>query len=63
MFSAKLSIRESILRKTLWGDYYVNVKAKKIFKGAQVFTTAIMVLIYPSRSPKLNSVLSFIVEC
>jgi len=25
-----------VLRKTLWGDYYVNTKAKKILKGAQV---------------------------
>lgn len=33
--SKKLKIRESVLSKTLWGDYYINVKQKKIMKGAQ----------------------------
>ncbi|KAI5696487.1 hypothetical protein M8J75_013562 [Diaphorina citri] len=35
LYSAKLGIREDILRKTLWGDYYLNAKAKRILKGAQ----------------------------
>uniref|UniRef100_H2YCF4 Ribosome assembly protein 1 n=1 Tax=Ciona savignyi TaxID=51511 RepID=H2YCF4_CIOSA len=36
IFSKKLGIREKILTRTLWGDYYVNTKTKKIMKGAQV---------------------------
>nr|XP_026695033.1 elongation factor-like GTPase 1 isoform X1 [Ciona intestinalis]XP_026695034.1 elongation factor-like GTPase 1 isoform X1 [Ciona intestinalis] len=35
IFSTKLGIREKVLNRTLWGDYYVNNKAKKILKGAQ----------------------------
>lgn len=35
LYAKKLGIQENILLKTLWGDYYANVKAKKIFKGAQ----------------------------
>nr|CAB3241359.1 elongation factor Tu GTP-binding domain-containing protein 1 [Phallusia mammillata] len=35
MFAAKLGIKDAVLRKTLWGDYYVNTKTKKIMKGAQ----------------------------
>uniref|UniRef100_A0A8D8WZ89 Elongation factor-like 1 n=1 Tax=Cacopsylla melanoneura TaxID=428564 RepID=A0A8D8WZ89_9HEMI len=35
LYSARLGIREPILRKTLWGDYYLNMKAKRIMKGAQ----------------------------
>uniref|UniRef100_H2YCF6 Ribosome assembly protein 1 n=1 Tax=Ciona savignyi TaxID=51511 RepID=H2YCF6_CIOSA len=35
IFSKKLGIREKILTRTLWGDYYVNTKTKKIMKGAQ----------------------------
>ncbi|KAL8613440.1 hypothetical protein ACOMHN_057159 [Nucella lapillus] len=35
MYSAKLSIKQDVLQKTLWGDYYVNMKAKRILKGAQ----------------------------
>ncbi|KAI5725129.1 hypothetical protein M8J77_011339 [Diaphorina citri] len=40
LYSAKLGIREDILRKTLWGDYYLNAKAKRILKGAQEKTKA-----------------------
>uniref|UniRef100_H2YCG0 Ribosome assembly protein 1 n=1 Tax=Ciona savignyi TaxID=51511 RepID=H2YCG0_CIOSA len=39
IFSKKLGIREKILTRTLWGDYYVNTKTKKIMKGAQVRKT------------------------
>nr|XP_039271677.1 elongation factor-like GTPase 1 [Styela clava] len=35
LYAKKLGIQENVLLKTLWGDYYANVKAKKIFKGAQ----------------------------
>jgi ribosome assembly protein 1 len=31
----KLGISERTLNRTLWGDYYINFKAKKILKGAQ----------------------------
>ncbi|XP_026071930.1 elongation factor-like GTPase 1 isoform X2 [Carassius auratus] len=35
MYSQKMGIRFSVLLKTLWGDFYLNAKAKKIMKGAQ----------------------------
>ncbi|XP_069767762.1 elongation factor-like GTPase 1 isoform X2 [Narcine bancroftii] len=35
MYSQKMGIKAEVLLKTLWGDYYVNTKAKKIMKGAQ----------------------------
>lgn len=31
-----MGIRSEVLLKTLWGDFYLNAKAKKIMKGAQV---------------------------
>jgi len=34
IFSSKLGFSESVLRKTLWGDYFINMKAKKIMGGA-----------------------------
>ena len=34
LYSQKLGISKKILLKTLWGDYFLNMKAKKIFKGA-----------------------------
>ena len=36
MYSKKLGIREHILNRTLWGDYYLNTKTKRIHKGAYV---------------------------
>lgn len=36
MFAEKLGFNAEILRKTLWGDYYFDPKAKKILKGAYV---------------------------
>ncbi|XP_062868569.1 elongation factor-like GTPase 1 [Trichomycterus rosablanca] len=36
IYSKKMGIRSEILQKTLWGDFYLNTKAKKIMKGAQV---------------------------
>ncbi|XP_023227441.1 elongation factor-like GTPase 1 [Centruroides sculpturatus] len=35
LYSTKLGIKEDILNKTLWGDYYLNTKTKRIMKGAQ----------------------------
>lgn len=36
IYSQKMGIRLQLLQKTLWGDYFLNAKAKKIMKGAQV---------------------------
>ncbi|KAI9090463.1 hypothetical protein DFS34DRAFT_371598 [Phlyctochytrium arcticum] len=35
LYSAKLGIKEDLLRKVLWGDYYLDVKTKRIltYKG------------------------------
>lgn len=33
--SRKLGINAQVLKKTLWGDYYLDNKKKRIFKGAQ----------------------------
>uniref|UniRef100_A0A3B3R0X7 Elongation factor-like 1 n=1 Tax=Paramormyrops kingsleyae TaxID=1676925 RepID=A0A3B3R0X7_9TELE len=35
MYSQKMGVRSEVLLKTLWGDFYLNTKAKKIMKGAQ----------------------------
>ncbi|XP_070387976.1 elongation factor-like GTPase 1 isoform X1 [Dermacentor albipictus] len=35
LYAEKLGMKRQVLEKTLWGDYYINVKAKRIFKGAQ----------------------------
>lgn len=35
MYASKLGINKSILTKTLWGDFYLNTKSKRILKGAQ----------------------------
>ncbi|XP_029430609.1 elongation factor-like GTPase 1 isoform X2 [Rhinatrema bivittatum] len=35
LYSQKVGIKPVVLLKTLWGDYYLNTKAKKIMKGAQ----------------------------
>jgi ribosome assembly protein 1 len=34
LYAKKLGIRSEVLRRTLWGDFYLNTKAKRIFKGA-----------------------------
>ena len=36
IYSQKMGIREEVLCKTLWGDFFLNAKAKKIMKGARV---------------------------
>uniref|UniRef100_A0A8C4W5T3 Elongation factor-like GTPase 1 n=1 Tax=Gopherus evgoodei TaxID=1825980 RepID=A0A8C4W5T3_9SAUR len=35
LYSQKIGIKHAVLLKTLWGDYYLNTKAKKIMKGDQ----------------------------
>ncbi|XP_022525240.2 elongation factor-like GTPase 1 [Astyanax mexicanus] len=35
IYCQKMGIRSEVLQKTLWGDFYINPKAKKIMKGAQ----------------------------
>lgn len=35
IYSNKLGFSEKVLRKTLWGDFYINSKTKRIMKGAQ----------------------------
>ncbi|XP_074862728.1 elongation factor-like GTPase 1 [Carettochelys insculpta] len=36
LYSQKIGIKHAVLLKTLWGDYYLNTKAKKIMKGDQL---------------------------
>ena len=36
IYSSKLGMKEDVLRKTLWGDFYLNTKTKRIHKGAFV---------------------------
>lgn len=36
MYANKLGLNADVLRKTMWGDFYLNAKAKRIFRGAQV---------------------------
>uniref|UniRef100_A0A8C5DI30 Elongation factor like GTPase 1 n=1 Tax=Gouania willdenowi TaxID=441366 RepID=A0A8C5DI30_GOUWI len=35
IYSQKMGVKEEVLMKTLWGDFYLNSKTKKIMKGAQ----------------------------
>ncbi len=35
IYSEKLGCNESALLKTLWGDFFIHMKAKKILRGAQ----------------------------
>ncbi|XP_061740318.1 elongation factor-like GTPase 1 [Nerophis ophidion] len=35
IYSKRMGINVEVLLKTLWGDFYLNAKAKKIMKGAQ----------------------------
>ncbi|XP_037563174.1 elongation factor-like GTPase 1 isoform X2 [Dermacentor silvarum] len=35
LYAEKLGVKKQVLEKTLWGDYYLNAKAKRILKGAQ----------------------------
>ncbi|CAF90741.1 unnamed protein product, partial [Tetraodon nigroviridis] len=35
IYSQRMGVKSEVLLKTLWGDFYLNAKAKKIMKGAQ----------------------------
>ncbi|VVC88159.1 unnamed protein product [Leptidea sinapis] len=35
LFSGKLGVKEELLAKVLWGDFYLNSKTKRFMKGAQ----------------------------
>ncbi|KAI8434259.1 hypothetical protein MSG28_012353 [Choristoneura fumiferana] len=35
LFSEKLGVKEELLKKVLWGDFYLNSKTKRFMKGAQ----------------------------
>ncbi|XP_032514217.2 elongation factor-like GTPase 1 isoform X3 [Danaus plexippus] len=35
LFSDKLGVKEELLTKVLWGDFYLNPKTKRFMKGAQ----------------------------
>ncbi|XP_045511876.1 elongation factor-like GTPase 1 isoform X2 [Pieris brassicae] len=35
LFSDKLGVKEELLKKVLWGDFYLNSKTKRFMKGAQ----------------------------
>ncbi|XP_070829339.1 elongation factor-like GTPase 1 [Chaetodon trifascialis] len=35
IYSQRMGIRAEVLLKSLWGDFYLNAKAKKIMRGAQ----------------------------
>lgn len=43
IYSQKTGIRREVLLKTLWGDYYINTKAKKIMKVDQVMWSLVPV--------------------
>lgn len=36
IYATKLKMSESVLRKTLWGDFFLNAKERKIMKGALI---------------------------
>ena len=36
MYAKKLGLKSDVLRKTIWGDYYLNMKTKRIHRGAYV---------------------------
>uniref|UniRef100_A0AAX7VQ04 Elongation factor-like 1 n=1 Tax=Astatotilapia calliptera TaxID=8154 RepID=A0AAX7VQ04_ASTCA len=35
IYSERMGIKKEVLLKTLWGDFYLSMKAKRIMKGAQ----------------------------
>lgn len=35
LYAEKLGVSETVLRKTLWGDFYLHAKTKRVMKGAQ----------------------------
>lgn len=45
IYSQKIGIKKEVLLKTLWGDYYINMKAKKIMKVDQVVWSVLLKLL------------------
>ena len=43
IYSQKTGIRREVLLEALWGDYYINMNAKKIVKVDQVLWTVVPV--------------------
>lgn len=35
LYADKLGVNEKVLQKTLWGDFYLHGKTKRVMKGAQ----------------------------
>lgn len=35
VYTQKLGVKEEILKQTIWGDYYLNTKTKRVTRGAQ----------------------------
>ncbi|XP_022334366.2 elongation factor-like GTPase 1 [Crassostrea virginica] len=35
LYASKLGINQDVLQRTLWGDFFLNTKTKRIMKGAQ----------------------------
>lgn len=74
LFSKKLGMKRELLQKTLWGEYYLNKKTKRVMrrpssKGAQdtMFVSFIMqniheiyssIFLYPYDSDKIEKILS-----
>ncbi|XP_061193189.1 elongation factor-like GTPase 1 [Saccostrea echinata] len=36
LYASKLGINQEVLQRTLWGDFFLNTKTKRIMKGAQI---------------------------
>lgn len=47
IYSQKTGIEKEVLLKTLWGDYYINMKAKKIMKVDQVMWHMSLLIVGP----------------
>lgn len=35
LYAEKLGVNVKVLQKTLWGDFYLHAKTKRVMKGAQ----------------------------
>lgn len=35
LYAEKLGVNERVLQQTLWGDFYLHAKTKRVMKGAQ----------------------------
>jgi len=65
--SKKLGIKTDVLKKTLWGDFYLHTKTKRIMKGAQekakkpLFVQMILENIWLIYDVIINQKVSFII--